>query len=164
MKSCTYCGKQYPDAATVCAVDGQPLKPVAGLQPAPQPEEKHSTLGIISFGISIAVGVLMLAVFTIAGILNQGRVQHGQSYPGQLIIGCSAIFLLAADVLAVGFGIAALCDKGKRRLFGILGLVFSSATNPRRDRTHCPEPHVYRQISTLTSSLNTFAASRYIRV
>ena len=55
MKSCAYCGKQYPDEATVCAVDGQPLKPVVGLQSASQPEEKHSTLGIISFGISIAI-------------------------------------------------------------------------------------------------------------
>ena len=128
MKSCTYCGKQYPDEALVCAVDGQPLKHVLGLQATQQPEEKHSTLGIISFAISIAVGVLMLAVFTIAGILNQGRVQHGQSYPGQLIIGLSAIFLLAADVLAVGFGIAALCEKGKKRVFGLLGLVFSSST------------------------------------
>ena len=128
MKSCGYCGKQYSDEATVCSVDGHPLKPLVALQPAPSTEEKHSILGIISFAISVLVGILMLAVFTIAGILNQGRVQHGQSYPGQLIIGLGAIFLLAADVLAVGFGIAALCEKGKKRLFGLLGLVFSSAT------------------------------------
>jgi len=128
MKSCTYCGKHYADEATVCAVDGQPLRADVALQPVPPTEETHSILGIISFAISIVVGILMLAVFTIAGILNRGRVEHGQSYPGQLIIGLGAIFLLGADVLAVGFGIAALCEKGKERLFSLLGLVFSSAT------------------------------------
>jgi hypothetical protein len=29
MKRCSYCGKEYPDEASVCAVDGQPLQPVA---------------------------------------------------------------------------------------------------------------------------------------
>ncbi len=35
---------------------------------------------------------------------------------------------MAADVLAVGLGIAAVCQTGKKRLFGILGLVFSGGT------------------------------------
>ncbi len=30
MKSCTYCGKQYPDDATACEVDGQPLTESGG--------------------------------------------------------------------------------------------------------------------------------------
>ncbi len=25
MKKCSYCGKEYPDEATVCAIDGQPM-------------------------------------------------------------------------------------------------------------------------------------------
>ena len=25
MKKCTYCGKEYPEGAEVCAIDGQPL-------------------------------------------------------------------------------------------------------------------------------------------
>lgn len=28
MKKCTYCGKEQPDDATVCPIDGQPLKTV----------------------------------------------------------------------------------------------------------------------------------------
>jgi hypothetical protein len=91
-------------------------------------EEKHSKIGIASFGISILVGFLVVAMFVIAGALNAGRVEHGHDYPGQTFVGLSIIALLAADVLAVGLGIAALCQSGTRRLFGILGLTFSSVT------------------------------------
>lgn len=38
MKTCSYCGKEYPDDATVCAVDGEPL---SGL-----PEERKKVTGV----------------------------------------------------------------------------------------------------------------------
>ena len=34
MKKCTYCGKEYPDEATVCPLDQEPL--VAKIPPAPE--------------------------------------------------------------------------------------------------------------------------------
>lgn len=50
MKKCTYCGKEYPDEATQCAIDHQPL---ASFPPEPQPaavtpkdEEKIGTVEI----------------------------------------------------------------------------------------------------------------------
>jgi len=91
-------------------------------------EEKHSGIGIASFGISIVVGCLMVALLCVATILNAHRIQGNLTYPGQTIVGLAAIFLMAADVVAVGLGIAAVCQTGKKRLFGILGLVFSSST------------------------------------
>jgi len=91
-------------------------------------EEKHSVLGVSSFALSIAVGGLMFLLFIVAGLLNSGRVEHGQTYPGQVIVGLAVMFLLAVDLVAVGLGIAALCQAGKKRLFGVLGLVFSSGT------------------------------------
>ncbi|HLX94544.1 MAG TPA: hypothetical protein VKU37_02245 [Verrucomicrobiae bacterium] len=91
-------------------------------------EAKHSGIGIASFGISIAVGFLMVAVLFTAAILSAHRVQGSPTYPGQTVVGLTAIFLMAADVLAVGLGIAAVCQTGKKRLFGILGLVFSGGT------------------------------------
>jgi hypothetical protein len=91
-------------------------------------EAKHSGIGIASFGISIAVGFLMVAVLFTAAILSAHRVQGNPTYPGQTAVGLAAIFLMAADVLAVGLGIAAVCQTGKKRLFGILGLVFSGGT------------------------------------
>jgi hypothetical protein len=126
MKTCTYCGKEHPDDASVCSIDGQPLRLIATTPP--DGEQPHSMLGIASFSISMAVGSLMLAAFLLAGILNAGRVQRSQRYPGQEILGFVILLLLAADLGAVGLGIATLCESGKKRLFGLLGLVFSSGT------------------------------------
>ena len=123
MKKCSYCGAEHPDDAVVCAIDHTPLD-----SPPPSLTEKHSGLGIASFGISIAVGCLMVLLLCMATILNAHRIEGDPTYPGQTVVGLAAIFLMAADVVAVGLGIAALCQTGKKRLFGILGLVFSSST------------------------------------
>jgi hypothetical protein len=46
MKKCTYCGKEYPDEATVCTVDHQPLVPdgqlAAQSSAAAMPSAKYS--------------------------------------------------------------------------------------------------------------------------
>jgi len=60
--------------------------------------------------------------------INTHRIPGDRTYPGQLAVGLITIFLMAAEVVAFGFGIAALFQSEKKRLFGILGLVFSSAT------------------------------------
>jgi hypothetical protein len=39
MRRCTYCGKEYDDAASVCVIDGQPL---AAVPPTPEGSAKHS--------------------------------------------------------------------------------------------------------------------------
>ena len=91
-------------------------------------DEKHSKVGIASFVISVGVAILMLAAFVVAGILNQNHIQRGQKYPGQEIVGLAVIFLLAVDVMAAGLGVASLFQAGTKRLFGILGLVFSGLT------------------------------------
>jgi hypothetical protein len=90
--------------------------------------EKHSGLGIVSFCISVAVGGLILVTFIVASLLNRGSVEHGHSYPGQQLVGFAVIDLLAADILAVALGIASLCQAGKKRIFGILGLAVSAST------------------------------------
>lgn len=128
MKSCTYCGQAYPDEAEVCVIDRQPLQLAIAPQTVPGAEGKNSTLGLVSLTISIAVGCLMLGAFTLGSLLTGGRVQHGQTYPGQMIVGLFVIFLWAVDVVALGLGIGALCQEGRKPLYGVLGVVFSSAT------------------------------------
>ena len=123
MKKCSYCGAEYPDDAVMCAIDHTPLD-----SPPPSLENEHSGIGIASFVISIAVGCFMLAAICVAGILAAHRIPGERTYPGQMAVGLVIIFLAAADVAAIGLGIAALCQAGKNRLFGILGLVFSSLT------------------------------------
>jgi hypothetical protein len=123
MKKCSYCGAEYPDDAVMCAIDHTPLGSLS-----PSLEHKHSGIGIASFVISTAVGCLMMAAICVAGILAAHRIPGERTYPGQTVVGLVIIFLAAADVAAIGLGIAALCQRGKNRLFGILGLVFSSLT------------------------------------
>lgn len=45
----------------------------------------------------------------------------------QMILGFVVIALLAAEVGAIGLGIVGVCQRGRKRLFGILGLCISSA-------------------------------------
>jgi len=91
-------------------------------------EEKHSRLGIASFAVSVAVGCSMLLLFVIGGVLSAGRIQGAQDYPGQVVVGIVAILLLAADIVALGLGLAALFQPATKRVFGVLGLTFSSLT------------------------------------
>lgn len=130
MKTCTYCGKEYPDEAIACAVDGQPLRSsVATAQTLPPTAEKHSKFGIASFIASLTVGGLLFATIIVGSLLNSdGHLQRGEQYPGQVIVGLVIIFLLGVDVIAAGLGIVALCQPRTRRVFGILGLVFSLLT------------------------------------
>jgi hypothetical protein len=123
MKKCSYCGAEYPDDAVMCAVDQTPLdsKPLSL-------EKRHSGIGVASFVISIAVGCFMMALLCVAAILAAQRIPGGRTYPGQSVVGLAVIFLAAVDVVAIGLGIAAVCQREKNRLFGILGLVFSSLT------------------------------------
>lgn len=123
MKKCSYCGAEYPDETVLCAVDQTRLD-----SPLPALEQKHSGIGIASFIISIVVGCLMLTVIGIGSVFAAHRVPGERTYPGQTLVGLAIIFLAAVDVIAIGLAIAALCQSGKNRLFGILGLVFSGMT------------------------------------
>ena len=127
MKKCTVCGAQYADDAVVCANDRTPLESALPQTGNPSLEEKHSGIGIISFIMSLAIGFLIMAVFIVAAVLSSQRSIGARTYPGQTFVGLAVLFLLAMDVVAIALGIVSLCRRGRKRLYGILGLVFSSA-------------------------------------
>ena len=91
-------------------------------------EEKHSRLGIASFALSLVIGFLTLVLFVVAGVLAQRPGAGGGQYPGSVAVGAGMILLVGLDFLAIGLGIAAVCQKERKRLFGVLGLVFAALT------------------------------------
>jgi peptidoglycan/LPS O-acetylase OafA/YrhL len=44
MRTCPYCGKEYPDTATVCELDANPLIAIQGANAAPPPTTKMNWL------------------------------------------------------------------------------------------------------------------------
>jgi membrane protease YdiL (CAAX protease family) len=96
------------------------------INPPASDDIRHSRLGLASFIISIAVGLVLFAVFVIAGVLSHGAA--GREYPGQSIVGAIAILLLGSDVVAAGLGIAGICQPRVKKVFAILGTAFSLLT------------------------------------
>lgn len=100
-----------------------------GLTPVSETEvASHSVLGIVSFAMAVGTAILMAGAFLLATILSSGRVDRSQPYPGQSLVGLMVIGLCVLDVVALALGIAALFQKGAKKLFAILGVAFSGAT------------------------------------
>jgi hypothetical protein len=75
--------------------------------------------------MSVVIGCLVVALVVVAAFLGAHRTPGMRTYPGQQVVGALIFLFMAADVAALGLGIAAICQPGKNRLFAILGVVFS---------------------------------------
>ena len=86
--------------------------------------QKHSGVGVASFIIAIAVGLLELAMVVLAAVL----VQHASSQtpPTMAFAGCGMLLGLAACVVGVVLGIVGLGQSDRRKLFAVLGLCFNA--------------------------------------
>lgn len=92
-------------------------------------EKKHSGLGISSFIISIVIGVLMFLLFVVAGVMETstpGGIDEESA--GAVVVGLFLLAFLLLDVLALGLGIAGLVQKDRKKIFPVLGVVFSATT------------------------------------
>ncbi|MEJ2437470.1 MAG: hypothetical protein P8Y49_07125 [Sulfurovaceae bacterium] len=90
-------------------------------------EQKHSGIGIASFVISIVAGILIFIVLAIAGSIEAstpGGIDENSTEA--VMIGLAIIGLLFLNVLSVGLGIGGLLQKERKKIFAILGTVFSS--------------------------------------
>lgn len=89
-------------------------------------DRKQSGLGIASFIISITTGVLIFMLFMVAGAM--AAATHGNldnNSVGLILLGLFIIFFILLDLVAVGLGIAGLFQNNRKKVFAILGLVFS---------------------------------------
>ena len=92
-------------------------------------EQKNSALGLTSFFISLITGILMFGLIVIAGVienLSPGALDEETSTA--FLVGLLAIFFLFLEIVALGLGIAGLVQKNCKKVFAILGVVFSSGT------------------------------------
>ncbi|HXS67216.1 MAG TPA: hypothetical protein VN761_00135 [Candidatus Polarisedimenticolia bacterium] len=139
MKKCTYCGQEYPDDATVCAIDQQPLVSDAPSQAEPQKEsaapkikpplmvrlrEWHLYLGCIF--------APMLLLFALTGIwqtigiggarwmqaLSSIHTSHGLKNGGGLSTPLLRGFILVmaiAFIITIILGIIMALNQGRNR-------------------------------------------------
>ena len=90
---------------------------------------KHSGVGIASFIVSIIGSLLMFLLFVIAGAIQlstPGGVDENS--PAAMGIGLMLFLLMFALLVALGLGIGALCQSDRKRLFGVLGTIFSAVS------------------------------------
>lgn len=85
---------------------------------------KHSGLGIASFCISLFCGLLAVILVAAAGFLVASG-QDEQSF-GLILTGLGIMGDMLLMLVALGLGIAGACMKDRRKLFAILGIIFSA--------------------------------------
>ncbi len=89
-------------------------------------EEKHSGLGIAAFVMSLVFGVLMLVLFVVAGVMETstpGGVDENS--PEAMLLGLLIIGCLLGLLVALALGIAGLFQRERKKVFAILGIIFS---------------------------------------
>ncbi|KAA2284581.1 hypothetical protein [Arenimonas fontis] len=92
-------------------------------------ESKHSGLGIAAFVISLVAGIAIFAAIVVAGVMEASRPGGlDENSPEAVLLGLVLIALLFMDVVALGLGIAGLFQRERRKIFAILGTVFSGLT------------------------------------
>jgi len=92
-------------------------------------EKKHSGLGIASFITSIVSGLLIFLLIVVAGVMEAstpGGIDEESA--GAVMVGLFLFAFLGAALVALGLGIAGLLQKERKKLFAILGTVFSAVS------------------------------------
>ena len=90
-------------------------------------EVKHSGVGIASFVTSIVAGVLIFLLVIIAGVLEVSTPGGmDEESIAAVLIGLFLFASLGAELVALGLGIGGLIQKDRKKIFAILGVVFSA--------------------------------------
>jgi len=103
-------------------LDSNSNPPILNYASVPAPQA-NSGLGIASMVIGIAVWVMEFAGIGFAAMLV-GKYANRQS-PAMIFAGLGIISGVVLALVGVGLGIAALCQRDRKKIGGILGLVFN---------------------------------------
>ncbi len=92
-------------------------------------ELKYSGMGIASFIISLVGSVGMFVLFASAGAMETSRPGGMDENSAQaVVLGLLTIGMLFVNMVGLGLGIAGLFQKERKKLFAILGTIFSGIT------------------------------------
>jgi hypothetical protein len=91
-------------------------------------DQKHSRLGIASISIFLA-GIFIGPVMIMVGAMFSMGAAYGHTQSGygmgQTLTTGGFILGSCLDLVALGLGIAGLCQKGSKKILAILGTAFS---------------------------------------
>lgn len=89
-------------------------------------ELKHSGVGIASFVLSLLSGVSLFALFGVAAYMaSQSPGGMSEDDPTAMLLGFALIGAGMAQFLAVILGVVGLFQANRKKIFAILGTIFS---------------------------------------
>lgn len=92
-------------------------------------EQKHSGLGIASFVTSIVSGILIFILVVIASVMYASTPNGiDEKSAGAVVVGLCLFAFMFATLVALGLGIGGLLQKDRKRIFALLGTIFSAVT------------------------------------
>jgi hypothetical protein len=92
-------------------------------------QHRHSGLGIAAFILSLCGGILLFLLIVVAGyaeMTTPGGLD--ESAPATVLLGLALLGAGLMEVVALALGIAGVLQRDRRKVFAILGMVFSAGT------------------------------------
>ena len=89
--------------------------------------EKHSGVGVASFVTSIIASTGMIFLYVVAAymhVASGGGIDETSS--GAMVLGLFIMLFFIVLLISVGLGIAGLVQKNTKKIFPLLGTIFSS--------------------------------------
>ncbi|MBN6151676.1 hypothetical protein JR065_15125 [Xanthomonas sp. AmX2] len=89
-------------------------------------EKKYSGLGIGAFAVSLIAGAFMLALIVLSAFLvNYVPGSLDEEAPSAMLIGLLMFAAIIGELAAAAMGVGSLFQRDRKKLYGVLGLVFS---------------------------------------
>ncbi|MDR1007057.1 MAG: hypothetical protein LBL65_00635 [Campylobacteraceae bacterium] len=90
-------------------------------------EQKHSGLGIASFILSIISVICIFILLFVAGAIDVSTPGGmDENSVTAVVIGALYFLFTGFSVVGIGLGIAGLFSKDRKKIFAVLGLIFSA--------------------------------------
>jgi hypothetical protein len=90
-----------------------------------QPAVTHSGIGIASFIVSVLALVILIAAFA---VITVSVTSAGVDKRLEVGAGLAIAITWLLNLIGLGLGIAGAAQKGSKKVFSVLGIVFSAAT------------------------------------